>query len=324
MIAAVIGMGSIGRRHARNLSRRVEMINCVDHTDFDATGIECDTVRYQPEMIEAAIQQSDLVVISTPHALHLSQMRACVKYDKPFFVEKPIASTALGLEDLCREAEDRAIVNQIGYNLRFHPSVEEVKNLLKSNRIGKILHSSFEYGSYLPGWRPGKNYKENYAFSREDGGILLDDIHEIDLACHLLGDPSFVQCVTTNTHMLGILNEEIADIVLIRQTMCPATSIHMDYLQRVPTRRFKIVGTDGTIEADLVRYALAVRTPDGEEVFEQQHDTNLMYQKEIDHFLQAVADNRTDPTLSVRCGLKTLHIALLARKSGRIRHWEKV
>ncbi len=324
MIAAVVGMGSIGRRHARNLSKRVEMINCVDHAEFDAAGIECDTIQYSPEKIEEAVQKSDLVVISTPHALHLDQMRTCLKYDKPFLVEKPIASSTFGLEELCRDAEDRGVVTQVGYNLRFHPTVEEVRTLLKFKRVGRILHSSFEYGSYLPNWRPGKNYKENYASSREDGGILLDDIHEIDLACHLLGEPSFVQCVTTNTHTLGIPNEEIADIVLARQAMCPTTSIHMDYLQRVPTRRFKIVGTEGTIEADLIRYSLVVKKPDGEEEFDQLRDPNLMYQKEIDHFLQAVTEKRPDPSLTVRCGLKTLHIALLARKAGRIRGWEKV
>lgn len=324
MIATVVGMGSIGKRHARNLAKHVDLINCVDRVSFDASGIETNIVRHTPEMLASAVQQSDLVIISTPHSLHLRQMQLCVELSKPFLVEKPIASNTQGIESLCVKSEKTRLVNQVGYNLRFHPTVAAVKRMIDSAEVGRILHASFEYGSYLPNWRPGSSYKENYAASREDGGILLDDIHEIDLACHLLGAPEFVQCVTTNTGDLGIPNEEAADITMIRHPKCPTSTVHMDYLQRAPTRRLKIVGTAGTLEADLIEYKTRFVSAGRDEIIHQEKDTNLMYEREMTHFLESIKSGQPDSSLTIRCGFETLNIALLARKSSKLGKWEKV
>jgi predicted dehydrogenase len=313
LIAAILGIGSIGRRHARNLSKLVKKIHAYDPIGSSDLDLACPVVDFADA--EEAIKDADLVVISSPHSAHLEQMRLCCKHRKHFLVEKPIASSVFGLDQILIDSQD--LVTQVGYNLRFHPTVIAAKRTIDEGEIGKVLHASFEYGSYLPSWRPGKNYKENYAASVVDGGIILDDIHEIDLSCFLLGYPKRIHCVSTNTRSLGITHEDMADMTFTGQPGSHTSVIHMDYLQRIPTRRFKIIGTAGTVECDLNTASLAVKTIDGvRSLRESEYDPNIMYEREISHFVASVRDHTPDPTLTVDVGVRTLRIALLARKAG--------
>jgi len=311
--AAVIGMGSIGRRHAKNLQSMGFNIVAFDPHGCNFPGSESINLT-EFESAEVAIRHADIAIISSPHSSHLAHMRACVKFRRPFLVEKPIASAMHGLNDLKSEMGD--LVAHVGYNLRFHPTVHRVLEHLKSGSVGRILHSTFEYGSYLPGWRPSSNYLQNYAASKDDGGIILDDIHEIDLACHIFGMPGNVQCVTANTRTLGIAHEEIADITFTEQPGCNVTHIHMDYLQRIPTRRIKMIGTQGTIECDLNAARISVFGTEKSEIYtEESYDPNVMYINEMVHFLNAVSSGKSDETLSIQAGIQSLKIALLAKKS---------
>lgn len=306
-------MGSIGRRHARNLSKLVDQVHAYDPIGSSKLDLTCPVVDFSD--VEEAVKSADLVVISSPHSSHLEQMRLCCKHRKHFLVEKPIASSVFGLDQILLDSQD--LITQVGYNLRFHPTVIAIKHAIDAGEIGRVLHASFEYGSYLPNWRPGKNYKENYAASVVDGGIILDDIHEIDLSCFLLGYPKRVHCVTTNTRSLGITHEEMADITFTGHPGTHTSVIHMDYLQRIPTRRCKIIGSEGTIEADLNAASLEVKTLNGaRSLQESEYDPNIMYEREISHFVAAVRDHTPDPALTVDVGLKTLRIALRARKAG--------
>jgi predicted dehydrogenase len=247
-------------------------------------------------------------------------MRACVKHGRHFLVEKPIASSAYGLDEIREAARD--LIAHVGYNLRFHATVVRASSLISDDAIGRILHASFEYGSYLPGWRPKTDYRANYAASSSDGGIILDDIHEIDLACHILGMPTHIQCTAMNTLTLGIHHEETADIILSGQPMCPVTSVHMDYLQHAPTRKFKLIGTKGTLNADLNRAQLSISRfgADSIESYDEaSYDPNEMYVKEMQHFLSAVQSGKSDESLGITAGIQTLRLALLSRKSSALK-----
>lgn len=310
-------MGSIGSRHARNILGLHHEVIAFD--PFSSRTSAPESVQWADKP-ETAISESDAVVISTPHSSHLALMWECVKRDKSFLVEKPIASTIEGLPELQAEIDRRGIVTQVGYNLRFHPAVKATQRQIFSGALGEILTSKIEYGSYLPRWRPGKSHKDNYAASREDGGIILDDIHEIDIACHLFGLPGSVTCSAVNTGHLEIECEEAATIVLTGQPGCYSTTITMDYLQMIPTRTIKVVGTDGVLFADLIAGSVSVETTEEESSsIIDKFDANQMYVDEMRKFLRDVGMRSVDPDLDVAAGIETLKIALAARKSSLLR-----
>ena len=73
-------------------------------------------------------------------------------------------------------------------------------NVLVASEYGKNLEADFYCGSWLPTWREGKEYSQTVsANSDRGGGVLLELIHEIDLAHYLIGAPSNSTCSLTAT-----------------------------------------------------------------------------------------------------------------------------
>jgi len=57
-------------------------------------------------------------------------------------------------------------VVQIGYNMRFHPGLQILKELIDSEKLGRVLWLNVEVGQYLPDWRPWQHYRESYSARR--------------------------------------------------------------------------------------------------------------------------------------------------------------
>jgi predicted dehydrogenase len=99
------------------------------------------------EMIEK--EKPDAVYILLPHHLHLEAVEFAMKRDIPVFLEKPIASDldhALKIERIARKSPVPLFV---GHNGLFHPAFREVKELVKSGKIGKPLFAKGK--KYCPG-----------------------------------------------------------------------------------------------------------------------------------------------------------------------------
>ncbi len=122
-----------------------------------------------------------------------------------------------------------------------------MKQLLDEKRLGKLLFARVHCGSYLPDWRPGTDYRQNYAAREETGGgCILDCIHEIDLARWYLGEVEEVSCTAGHLSALEIDTEDVA-ILVCRHSNGAISEIHLDYVQRTYERGCQIVGEKGTI-----------------------------------------------------------------------------
>ena len=137
----------------------------------------------------------DFVVICTPPVFHVEQALLALQSHAHVFIEKPLSHESSGIERLIAEARRNDRNVQVGYNLRFHPGLQILKDLIDSGKIGRVLWLNAESGQYLPDWRPWQNYRDSYS-ARKDlgGGIILDGSHELDYICWLLGRPTGVSC----------------------------------------------------------------------------------------------------------------------------------
>jgi len=122
--------------------------------------------------------------------------------------------------------------------------------------------------SWLPDWRPGKDYRLNYAADAKTGGVIFDAIHELDLAWHLFGPARLASAVARNTGALELDSEDLADIVLVHESGCQS-AIHLDYVTRPPERHLAIGGTEGVLTADLRHGRLAVSPAEGGQSVEE-------------------------------------------------------
>jgi predicted dehydrogenase len=297
--AAVVGLGSIGRRHAANL---------------EALGRKVLAVRSRPgpgelgSIADAAAAGATALVIATPTSEHVEALRGALAAGLHAYVEKPLAHDSGGVEALLDEAEARGLVVATGYNLRFHPALEEVKAAIAAGRIGRLLSVRAEVGQYLPDWHPGEDYRRSYAARRDlGGGALLTLTHELDLVRWIAGEVVECNGRALRVSSLELDVDDVADIVC-RHASGALSSVHADFLDRAYNRRSRWVGELGTIAWEWRGPVQLL--PAGETLWretETDPSIDMTYVAALRDFLTAV-ENGGRPRCDGRDGLRTLEL----------------
>ncbi len=264
---AVLGLGSIGIRHARNLLAAGAKVKGFDPNPerlvlLKELGGETANSR------EEALAGAGAAVIASPNANHLGDLEAALERDLSVLAEKPLAHTTDGVDDLLERFRDRGLTVFAGFQLRFHPAVKAARQAFDEGRLGTILWARFQMSDYLPDWRPHQDYRLNYTANAATGGVLFDMIHEFDLANHLLGPAETVTAAAGNSGHMEIESEDIADVVLAHEGGWRSV-LHLDYVSRPRQRVAQIAGTDGLMDLDFDKRRMAIIDAGGETVTDQ-------------------------------------------------------
>jgi len=315
----VVGAGSIGRRHLRNLVALGVSGLAVVEPDAGRRQQACAEVgaRAIADLESALAMRPTAVLVCTPPNTHVAVARAALGVGAHVFIEKPIASTRdAALEALVMEAQ-RTSRLLVGYNLRFHAGLRRVRDLATSGAIGRLLTARAEFGQYLPDWRPGGDYRSGYIVRRDGGGILLDASHEVDYMRWICGEVTAVYAALGKLSLLEMEAEDTAVLVL-RHHSGVLSEIHLDCVQRGYSRSCKLVGSEGTIEWNF-RTGLR-HTRDGSTWSEESiaPDANEMYVEEMRHFLACV-ESRATPLVDGETALAVLAVLEAAKRSANER-----
>ncbi len=290
----VVGAGSIGQRHLRNLAALGVARLAVVDTDTERREAACVEVGGEAvgDLAAALAMRPAAVLVCTPPDRHVAIARDALAADAYVFIEKPIASARdAALAALVTEARRTGRV-LVGYNLRFHAGLRRVRELVLAGAIGRILTARAEFGQYLPDWRPGRDYRAGYIVRRDGGGILLDASHEIDYVRWICGEVRAVYAAMGRLSALEMESEDTAVLVL-RHDGGTLSEIHLDCVQRGYSRGCKLVGSEGTIEWS---FRSGIRhTRDGATWTDEPiaPDVNEMYVDEMRHFLACVRGRAT-------------------------------
>ena len=317
--ALVVGCGSIGRRHAKNLkSLGLQGLAFCD-TNAEALqqcrkDVEGELFSNYGEALENF--KPSIVLVCTPPVCHVEEALLALRARAHVFIEKPLSHESSGVEILIAEARrhDRSV--QIGYNLRFHPGLQILKELIDSGKIGRVLWLNVEAGQYLPDWRPWQNYRESYSARKElGGGIILDGSHELDYVCWLLGRPTEVSCRAEHLSGLDVDVEDSAWIYLTFPERRRA-ELHLDFVQRTYTRTCKVVAEGGTALWDFtsqeVRWFSAEQP--GWQSIPYVFEVNDMYVAEMRHFLESLGRG-TGPLIDLEQGRDLIRVVEAAKKA---------
>jgi len=319
------GLGSVGRRHVRNLRRLgVRDILCFRSRGLDTRPITEDEQCVRVGSLEQGLEsRPDLVLVTNPTALHVETAAAVVGARVPVFVEKPLGASLLGVDELIDRVQSLRLPAFIGYPFRFHPTLVKAKQILDAGAIGRPLGARFFVGEYLPDFHPWEDYREGYS-ARSDlgGGAMLTLIHDVDLATWLLGLPQEVFCTAGHRSQLEIDVEDIAAMTLT-SAGGPLAEIHMNYLERPARRGFVIVGETGSMEWDGTEGLLIVRRRDGgaPETFSPPtgFERNDMFVDELRHVLAVLAGVEPNDRIPLAAGRDALAVVEAAKRSNRAR-----
>ncbi len=318
----VIGCGSIGERHIRNLKVLTDQTILACDSDKERLRNIKETFGLETflDADESFDQNPDAVLICTPPTTHVPLGLKAVDHDAHLFIEKPLSHTLEHVDTLLERANKKNVHILVGYNLRFHPGILLLKKLLDQRAIGNVYSARAEFGQYLPDWRPRLAYEKTYTAKRElGGGILLDASHEIDYLRFLLGHIAKVSCIAATLSNLKVDVEDTAEI-LATSTEGIVMEIHLDFLQRSYARNCKIIGEKGTLVWDYPEQQ--VRIFDSETKQWKTHptpaDPNEMYVAEMKHFLDCL-QKKASPLVTGEDAKKTLEVVLAAKQSSHAR-----
>ena len=319
----VVGAGSIGERHLRNLlSLGHSNVTVVDSRRERLAELAAKYGVETNPNYESALNSGsgiDAVLVCTPTEAHLAPAVKALEAGAHVFIEKPISNSLAGVDALIRVAAKRRRVVLVGCNMRFHALTQHVKKMLEREEIGRVLAARLQYGQYMPDWRPQYDYRTVYSAKKAGGGIILDAIHELDYARWLFGEVESVSCVAKKVSDLEIEVDDLAEIALSLESGAVA-SVHLDALQRVYRRDCQIIGEDGSIFLDFSDKsvkAFHAGTKAWSE-FRTAEEPNEMFLRELKHFV-ACARGEAKPVQDAREAKRVLEIALAAKKSSKSR-----
>lgn len=318
MRALIVGLGSIGQRHARNLRTLlgddVELLALRARSRTEVSGVRAIT-----SIDDALAARPDIAFICNPTRLHVPVAQRLADAGVHLFLEKPVADSMDGVDDLVRTVEQRGIVAVVGCQLRFHPCLRRLQALLGAGAVGSVTSVRIAVGEYLPGWHPYEDYRESYAARRElGGGVILTLIHELDYAYWLFGKPERLFAVGGHLSNLEIDVDDTASILMQCRSGQRVLPVHvqMDFLQRPPARNCEVVGDGGKIRVDLVGNTVCAYDAEGvmRDELRVDFERNQLYLDELAHFLACVRGEER-PLVPLSDGIAALRIALAARAS---------
>jgi len=318
MRIAVLGCGSIGRRHLRNLA----ILGEKDLLAFDPDPVaikgawEVANVRCCGDLREVWEQYPQVAIVAAPTNLHVDLALEAARQGCHIFIEKPLSHSMDGIDTLLREVERRGLVTMVACNMRFHPGPAAVKRLLEKGAVGQVIAARVSTGSYLPRWRPWQDYRRSYSASPEWGGAMLDCIHEVDLALWYFGPAVVAGAASLPATVIGLETDGVAEI-LLRHVSGVLCNVHLNFVQRDYRRACEIIGSEGSIYWDFRERRVAVFGADGElaKVLPEPAgwDMNQMYLDEMSHFLEAVRTGSSTMN-PLSGGLAALEIVLAAKR----------
>lgn len=275
----VIGAGSAGRRHHKNLVALGAESTLMPYSDFVEEGRGPN---------EKRVHGWDGAVIATSTHIRLDVIRHFAAAGVPLYIEKPLSFRTSDLHEILDAAKDIASRSMVGFMMRYHPAFR----CLGDADLAGIYRFSFEIGHDVRRWRPGRRFAGSYGARADGGGVLLDLCHELDMASFL-----FPRARELSVRCLGHDDYPGVDFctsVALSGPSAPLGTVSMDYLSPVYIRRMTLRGTDDSFEFDFARDSYLRDAGDGPVHVPLRCERNELFLAAMRDFLSLIAGRALD------------------------------
>ena len=325
----IIGCGSIGQRHIRNLiflkAGNILAFD-IDKTKLGAVKKVNPFITVSDDLDSLWREKPDAVFVTVPTALHMEYALRAANRGCHVFLEKPLSHNTDGINELIRIAAAKRLVIFVGYNLRFNKCLLKVKAILDKKAIGKIITARTHFGSYLPERHPWEDYRRGYGAKKSlGGGVILDALsHHLDLAIFLFGKAGELLGYSAKQSSLDIDVEDTAD-ALIKFRNGEFVDLHANFVERPPRHTLEVVGDKGVLSCDFINNIVRHYDANAKKwaAYHGDKDPNKVYIKEIEHFLKCVKEQAKIP-VDAKSAKKELELLMKIKESNRRKRWVRV
>ena len=311
---AVVGLGSIGRRHLENLGRfgvGRKVVVRRSHGANAAFAPPADALVVHSH--EAAIAAGlDAAIICNPTSEHVATAIEYLAAGVPVLVEKPISHRLDEAERLVAAASRSGASAAMGYVMRYHPAYRLAGEALDAGRIGRVLYAKIWFEAFLPDWHPWEDYRQGYAARRELGGGALPTLdHEIDFLNWRLGVAESASGVSGRSGALEMDADDWATLSIRYPGGVQASGV-FSLCRRDRSRGFEFIGQHATLRFrfETARLELLAADREPETLWDGAgYDLNDAYLDMLRDFLASLAEPAGQACAPLEAGLHALRVA---------------
>jgi predicted dehydrogenase len=328
----LIGLGSIGQRHLRNLYKinpkfkfiavrkifKVPILtNNLKISRSTKSLKEKYNIKYYKNLNLALKEKPNFAVICSPTSFHLDQTIKCIEKNVNVFIEKPLAHNEKKLNKLKKLLTKKTnIISMVGYQTRFNPLYIYLKKYLRKKNLGKINHIEIFNGEHLADFHKYEDYRISFASKKIlGGGVVLTSIHEIDYFLDLFSDYK-IKIISSHISKNSKLDIDVEDtlnsnFLVTKKGEKFTVNLHLNYYTRPKKRYIKIILEKGILYADLNRNYFQKYS--NKLVFKKRFlfSRNLTFINEMKFFVKNIKEKKIiKKNLSIYNGIKTLQFAM--------------
>jgi len=319
-------MGNIAQRHFRNL--KILIPDClidvvcskkeqyrIFNNDLNISYVynlkkiyNINNIYYNLD--EALLNKYDAVFICSLPPDRVNIAIECAEKENNLFIEKPLSNNLDKIYKLQGTIEREKVKCAIGFQMRFHPLLNKLKEMVDNNEFGKIYRIEVTHCSSIYNWTKGRDLSNFYALKEKNGGgVLLSQIHEIDYLTWIFGKLYPISAIYGQ--WLNIPNSDVEDNITILSNLeltnvCIPAIINLDFLSKIPKRTIKVYGTENFIEIDLIEGSYKV----GDFVGIAISTWNDLFMEEMKAFLNLLNSGKRENLATLEDGIHSLEYCM--------------
>jgi predicted dehydrogenase len=317
--AAIVGLGRWGQNlvnHIQGKSDKIRVVLGVLRHPENARAYAQSKGFDLVDSLDKALADPrvEAVILATPHTVHAEQIIACAKAGKPVFTEKPFTLTTESARAALRACAEAKVTLAVGYNWRFQPALQAIKQAIDSGRIGKLLHMEGNFN----GPSVYRVSREHWRQNREEGpagGMTGRGVHVVDAMLYLAGK---IDTVHAQSHRLALDYGTDDTTSMLFKFKNGATAYLGTVIATAETWRLQVCGSKGWMEVGDVQHLTTwtLRTCFFDPADPYVHpkpqivsfpDTSTE-RAELENFADAVREKRP---LAIACGDEEHNVAVL-------------
>jgi len=330
-----VGLGGAGQRHLRIFKDLLP--GSVEYSAYRSTGqtplLNSDfsidnensidkkyNLKLFNSLQDGLDNKPDLIVISTPSSLHFEAAKMAAERNINIFVEKPFSHNLDGFRDFESLVLEKDLYFFVSFQRRFHPYLKRIKEIIKSGLLGEIITANFNVASYVPAWHQYEDYKQLYACRADlGGGVLLTEIHELDLCYWYFGLPNYASCVGGNYSNIKLEVEDTTHVTLEYKDF--VVQVNLCFMQQYNRRDLYIAGTNGYVEWNAIGNTfkfIDYKERNEEKLCDPDYTNDDMFVSQAKYFLNRFKRSENNTYLKVaKNSLVIVQAAKKSMKTGR-------
>lgn len=266
--AAIVGLGKMGISHAAIVGAHpaVEVVAVCDTSSMVLNGFKrytkTNTYSDYKKMFDQ--EQLDFAVISTPTKLHYQMVKYAMEKNVHVFCEKPFSLTSREGQELVTLAQQKRLVNQVGYHNHFIGTFRELKRLLQAGVLGELVHFSGEAYGPVVTKEKGGTWRSKPS---EGGGCLFDYAsHVLNLIQEVIGRPEKVNgALLKSVYSKGVEDAVYALITLDNKLSGTLLVNWSEETYRKMSTSLTVQGKNGKIVCDATEIKIYLKDPNPKE-----------------------------------------------------------